>query len=480
MRIPIVTNSAALAAVVPLCSASLTRAVHRQPFCLHDCLLALLPPHASLDAQFLGTVRAIQQNMDAYGIQCIFAVGPARIPFTEGKSGSPFNVREGVPVRFFSAEQVHALLQQFAAARAVVLEEGIGADVHELAAGHAGLVCCCGWALDTAVTREDSGHISLAAWRDYRARHIVSSAFMLSTVRIMVDSISAMSDDAKALLDFVLAAGDAPITLDDHRCTLAQYLAAEGWLLSVGDVSANTYRFTSPLARRLAMRHISEKRMHISDVLPLDKEDALIMPAAVETTLKYFSGSTMRAAAAASTTLSAAKVAGAPVGSPVPSEAAYHFQLFAALRRWMSSTDHADVYSEADSRALVPDAPRQPRKQCADVLFIGRKPGAPRHVLELVASANEADISEHYTRALQYMAAHSRARGTCITFTAVRSALDADAVDAESLTWPTLTQLDDGLEAIHVVHDLAWTQAAVHFTRDGRTFPKQLVALPAL
>jgi hypothetical protein len=204
------------------------------------------------------------------------------------------------------------------------------------------------------------------------------------------------------------------------------------------------------------------------------------MPTAVETTLKYFSGSTMRSAAAVSTKLSAAKVVGAPVGSLVPTEAAYHFQLFAALRYWLTATNHADVHSEADSRALVPGAPRQPRKQSADILVIGRKPGAPKHVLELVASANEAQISERYTRALQYMAAHSRARGTCIIFTAVRSASDAGAVVAESLTWPTLTQLDDGLEAIHVVHDLAWTQAVVHSTRDGRVFPRQLVALPSL
>jgi hypothetical protein len=98
-------------------------------------------------------------------------------------------------------------------------------------------------------------------------------------------------------------------------------------------------------------------------------------------------------------------------------------------------------------------------------------------VLELVASANEADISEHYTRTLRYMAAHNRARGTCITFTAMRSASDAEAVVTESLTWPTLTQLGDGLEVIHVVHDLACTQAAVHSTRDGRVCPKQLVAL---
>jgi hypothetical protein len=213
-------------------------------------------------------VRTIKQNIHEYGIQCIFAVGPFSILFVEGKSGSPFNVREGVPVRFLTVEQVHALLHQFAVARGVVLEEGIAADVHELTAGHAGLVCCCGRALDTAVRRDDSRHITLAAWREHRARRIIDSVFMWPTMSRMADSISAMPDEAKTVLDLALAAGDAPITLNDHRRTLARYLAAEGWLLSVGDVSANTYRFTSPLARRMAMRHVSETRMHITDMLP--------------------------------------------------------------------------------------------------------------------------------------------------------------------------------------------------------------------
>ena len=67
------------------------------------------------------------------------------------------------------------------------------------------------------------------------------------------------------------------------------------------------------------------------------------------------------------------------------------------------------------------------------------------------------------------MAAHCGARGACITFTAMGAAAYVRSVKPGALRWPSRTQLDAGLVAIHVVHDLSWTTAAVHCMKAGQT-----------
>lgn len=107
-------------------------------------------------------------------------------------------------------------------------------------------------------------------------------------------------------------------------------------------------------------------------------------------------------------------------------------------------------------------------KQFADMLLIGRgDSSAPKHIIALAASSSARDVGEHYARALVYMAAHTTRRGACITFTAVSSAEVVALVGASMLAWPTAQQLADGLVAIHVVHDLAWTTARVLSQQSG-------------
>lgn len=155
----------------------------------------------------------------------------------------------------------------------------------------------------------------------------------------------------------------------------------------------------------------------------------------------------------------------------VPNEAAYHIQLLTGLRQWLTLWSHADVLPEADGNR------QGTNKRYADILIIGRRvSNPPKHVVELVANTTDADVQQHYTRAIAYMTAHGTDRGTCITFTAVVSAA-ATAVASASLAWPSEQQLATGLAAIHVVHDLAWTTATVLSQRQGELVDIQRVDL---
>lgn len=410
--------------------------------------------------QLLGAVRTIKQDIGTYAFQCIFAVGPFSILFLESRSGSPFNVREAVPVRFFSAEQVAELLRQFSVQRNLVLEDGIVEDIHEFTAGHAGLVCACGRALDSIPQLRIDGRILLAAWREFRVVRMVTEALGWPTVGRMARAVADMPHQALDLLEHALVSWDAPLILEDRpeeAKSAARYLAAEGWLLAS---SPDTYGITSPLVRSLALQQLASKRARqITAPLPfMSSTSQLDIPAVVATALQYFSADSMCITPRVSTKLSkaSAAVVGRLAGEPVPSEASYHFQLFSVLRQWVGLWQHASLYPEADVKS------NGRPKRYADMLLIGRNTSAPpKHILELVANADDVAVREHFQRTLEYMAVHETSRGSCVVFTTVESAAAIAAATAHRLTWPTAAQLEHGLVAVHVIHDIEWTEANV-------------------
>lgn len=214
--------------------------------------------------QVLGAIRTIKQDLSSYGVQCVVAVGPFSILFMQGASGSPFNVREAVPVHFFTENQVSELLGQFATATGISVEAGIAADIHELTAGHAGLVCACGRALETGGLHDD-GHVKLAAWLDFRIRRIIDTVVEWPTIGNMARSVPKMVPSARQLLEQALFADELLElkTRPGDVSEAARYLAAEGWLVAAGSIGAEIYRFTSPLVRSLAMRQLAREREHM-------------------------------------------------------------------------------------------------------------------------------------------------------------------------------------------------------------------------
>ena len=435
-----------------------------------------------LNAQFLGAMRDIKQNIDNYAIQTAFAVGPFSILFMNATSGSPFNVREAVPVHMLDETEVTQLLSEFASAKRVTLEEGVIEDVYRLTAGHAGLVSACGRALDAAVPRAHGGTITLGSWADYAVRELPFVVRHWPTIGKMASCVADVSPEQAQFLETVLAAGDCDVTAESiSEIRAALFLSSEGWLRSTGETaSAHVYRIASPLVRGIALTELATKTI-IAAPLPLSAgaKRKLVFPDVITTSLSFFKPAVMRAAAFVSSKVSASQVLGA--GVSVPSEAAYHAQLFSVLSAWLRG--HVAVFTEADSyvQATSGSASGKRKKLYADILLVGKAEGAPKHVLELVASASDGEIAEHYARTVAYMAAHGGSPGACITFTAVGDESDVRSIGSDALLWPTPAQTEAGLVAVHVVHDIGWTTAAVHCTKTGQaTASLQSVPLPTV
>lgn len=414
-------------------------------------------------------------------IQSIFAVGPFNILSMESKAVSPFNVREDLRVPFLTEQQVVKLLAQFATARELLLEDGIAADVYRLTKGHAGLVCACGKALDTPEkVKQEAKRISIAAWHGYSAHKLKEDIKNWSTVARMIDNVERLPAEPRRLLETAVFHGIDILELDGRPKAVlkaAAHLATEGWLLPLGGRSADTFAVTSPLVRSLALNALVQLReVQIKDPLPL-VDGVLDFGAVVAIALRAFEGTVMRDAAVLSSKQSRATLPGVPSRERVPKEAVYHSQFFAVTKQWFSVTNHADVYDQADVEGGGD-------KEAADVLVVGRLQAgdeptipAPKHIVEFVASNNSVAIKRHYDRTIRYMDTHRTDRGTCITFTAVRTAADVDAVMDTWLAWPSVEQLFKGMDAVHVVHDMAWSRAVVFSLQRGRSPTKREVAL---
>lgn len=411
--------------------------------------------------QFFDAVRAIKQQRSTYNVTSIFATGPFSILFMHGGRSSPFNVSQAVRVPFFTEEQVAELLGQHAAAKGISLEAGVIADIHRFTAGHAGLVCGCGRAFESAPALKNRRRISLAAWQEFRVVGLIDSLLGWQTIGNMADSVPRLIAPAKRLLVQALIAGDAVLNLasaDPVDSGAARYLAAEGWLVDVGPVDNDSYRVTSPLVRSLAMRQLAKERVHeLTAPLPIIDGGELDVPAALRSVLPFLRADTMRTVYAVSTKLSEAPatIFALPDDKRVPNEAAYHFELFAVFRQWLGFWQYADVFPEVDVQVTGQ------LKRFADMLISPTGSAPLKHILALAASTDASDIRTHYSRTIRYMGTHATTRGTCITFTAVVSSAAVSSVSSDQLVWPELSQLSSGLVAIHVVHDLTWTFAQV-------------------
>lgn len=423
----------------------------------------------------------MKQRSMHYAIQSVFAVGPYNI-LTLPVETSPFNIRAAVAVHFFSEREVAGLLQQFAQSNGIALDPAVARDIFELTAGHAGLVCACGRALESVgalrslCTASDSDppanlsttserypriRISHALWLPWRIEHMVASVSNWPTIKHMADSVVRLPALARSILEHAIFAGEEPLvvaaTAHQSYIDSVRLLAGEGWLRPLLALDAeDRFKFTSPLVRTIAMNRLANLRPPAFPLLlPTTPSGALDVPAVILQSVTSFRAASFLSSLRFSTKVSKERV---------PNEASYHFELYTALcLRLCNLCNYGDVFPEAD----VIDAPTA--KRFADILIVGHD--ASKHLVELVASAGAKSVAEHYKRLMEYMTVHA-ASGTCVAFSV---SADLRVFDGALLEWPTTEQQSTGLVAIHVVHDNLFCAALAFTLRPGNAEPIKTV-----
>jgi len=330
----------------------------------------------------------------------------------------------------------------------------------------------------------EAGFISLAAWRGYGLYRLATFAQAWSTIGLKRANVGKLAAPARQLLEDVMFHDVRTFALARYSKTVQQaavQLATQGWLMPITDRPAVTL-WTSPLLRRLGLRALAtDSPLSMLATRPFDcRLHHQDYGEIVAIALPRITASVMRRAASASLRVGAPAL-GARNPKRAPTAATYRSQLFCVLRRWYAEFNYADVYDRiADDSADDNDA-------AADLLIIerplrydnGDDVRSPLKRIVTCVASNRGAIERQFGRSARFMTTNRFDRGTCIVFTAVSKAADVVAVDESKLVWPAALQLAAGLEAVHVLHDTAWTRAVV-ITRGqaGGDLVKRAVSLP--
>lgn len=381
---------------------------------------------------------------------------------------------------FWSVSQVASVLEEFAIARGVMLDTAIATQVFELTAGHAALVCACGRLLQNGIANGDldEEYITASAWSEYEQQHRRSIGRDWAATRDLASAIGDLGAKQRSYL--LRAAADS---IDRQGGILdaggedadLEALVRAGWLIRApAPVHGTRHRVSSPLlgliARQAVLSAISPKGAGLlSAAGPLDVHSlfAALLPA--------MSSSVMRTAHTVTKKASRATLPGVGGRLDVPGEAAYQCEIASVLVGWLRDADELHVRTMVD--APPPKAggasavPNKRLNKKLDIMLTSRV-GKNMHIFEFVASARDGIVREHFERTLLYKSAlQPLGTSACVAFTALRvvGQVKADLTGElfRKLPWPTDEQLSQGLVAVHVVHDLTWTVAAVFCKRAG-------------
>lgn len=364
--------------------------------------------------------------------------------------------------------------------------------------------------------------VTVAWWRDFLAFHFEHLAELRGPVAQMSEEVRTgrLSPAARELLERAVCAGGSVIQVQASELRTAEMLTADGWLVRSHAVlvgSHHHFRIASPLLRRVALLGLavhwasSPDRSRKFVILPMrHNPHDMDYPAALVSALPGFPASIMRRSgsqadgdggAAGLTTRSRSTLPGAAaLGQLVPRASAYHAQLYAIWSTWFDFWGFGYARLDADDG----EDHDVDTERCVSMLALRRTvdpttyvdltgwPPKRRRIVYVAASPSSEEVRAMYECAQRYIGSASQWRsssdigdqeavsgseqvadpgscvrlGTCISFTAVATAADVKARAASALgralVWPTEAQRASGVEAIHVVHDLGWTVAAVY------------------
>lgn len=405
--------------------------------------------------EFLGVLRALKPD-PATKLWGFIAVGPFSIVKLYTLSESPFNVQETFRAAPFTREQVQTLFEEFATEWKVSDWSPEIADyIYDFTAGHPGFVCFCGKKIQTLLKVQES--ITYEDWLRYVNEHLLNELRNEWTTVSYLHQNLMQHQEAMKLLEAAFLHGDAEVVATPEDTNLMQFLAAEGLLVPTSNNA--TFRLASPLVRNLALSitPIVGRRAPSYTVLSLAERQFDLVPLLGDL-LQCFDADAMKLAKESAYKLP--RCTGAPQvpDEPrtrnkklklhnVPSEACYYFELFLSLRQWMHPLRQARLYCEANC-PIIGGTRAESRRRCDIVLKLA-EPGTV--IIELVASEDSTAVQQHVKQALQY--------GDIL------GASQIYVVHFFVSTTPTqvaIASSEEGVNLIHIHHDLNWTTATIY------------------
>lgn len=432
---------------------------------LIDELSEILLASEQIQMEFLRALRTIRHTGRESAIASVIAAGIfSLMRLSTSKSDlSPFNTSSSVQMPYFSREATRKIFGMFAEDNYIHIDEAVIDDIWAKSNGyvhfarpsiclfllrHPGIVCICGEMVSDnleSLLDHKLRSIPYAHWQTFPVSDLHDEVLAHNTFRSMVNFLKAPeARDAITLFRTVFAGFLGEVRLLDTDEDLADFLTSMG-VLSRPNTGSLKYRVTSPLIDSLIRRRVIPAQFSSAPIIsPLGFcPRSLHIPRVLQEALKCFDKELMQMARWRSYKVPTVRVQGYS-NIQVPRESVYDTELMRILCNWVQQ------YGWFVSTGQWHSNTSEGRHQFSDIVL--RNPDS-KIILELLATANEKSIKDHITKIPKHMSSLSAHEGWVIHFT---------CEDNFTPIWQSSSQLDDGVNMIHLVHDLDFTQIVMH------------------
>ncbi|CAG8610548.1 16725_t:CDS:2 [Funneliformis mosseae] len=375
-------------------------------------------------SDFLSTLRAIRNNIESYVIQAIVVIGTFSILHLDSRTSntdltSPFNIKDSIRNPNFDLEQVQE---------------------------HAGLVSICGRAIEDNLLRKlNKRLLTYKTWECYKVSSLMDAMVDYQTFRNLVNSLKGPENkDALNFFrnNFLVDFGhEVKVTIDINS---AESLASEGVLVPAEEAGA--FKLSSPLIRWLILQRVIPivfPSCPRNDVPFFKDSKVLDTLVTLKLATKSLDKDIISLARIRSYKIAKVWVNGES-NQPVPRESVYDAELCRVLRNWPCPS----MFQITGQWHLVYNKSSKRQHRYSDIVI--DTPYGQKIVLELLATASNDDLIEHFQRALEYANLLS-ADETWIVH------LTCEDEYVKRPLWPSDSQLKMKLHVAHFYHNFLFT-----------------------
>ncbi|PKC55716.1 hypothetical protein RhiirA1_502660 [Rhizophagus irregularis] len=398
----------------------------------------------------LETFRGIKNSKYNYAIQSIVAIGTFSILHlkSERTSTSPFNVNEPYQNPNFTFDQVKTLYKAFGDEYNFTIDPEIIKDIYTRTSGHAGLVCLCGRSIFDNLIKKigKDNKLSFINWTKFVTNSIEDAILDYATFRNMINFLKT-NNKAKSAVDLLrsvfLGFFDFVQINDEEELELAEFLVAEGVLMRDEKVKKN-FKMSSVLVNELIRKRVIPVLYKSSPALPVPQTDEgslKVLDALIEA-VRYFDKTIIRNAFNRSFKTALVKVDDGCHNVKVPRESVYDTELNRILVNWIVKECNFEVTGQWHL-IYHADNDEKDKHYYSNIIIISLYQTV---VLELLATATENELNEHFERVLNYAKMLSANDIWIVNFTC-----EDDAT--KKPYWPPNDGKFESVNVVHFFHD---------------------------
>ncbi|KAF0519593.1 transcriptional regulator [Gigaspora margarita] len=406
----------------------------------------LFEAHDEIKSSFLRTIRAIKTAKNYDALLSSVAIGPFSILnlSSERMTTSPFNIKESFRNPNFTLEQVQTVFKEFENEFNLTIDPEIIEDIYNRTNGHAALVCLCGKNINSHLMSklDENRRLRSSTWLNFVISSMGERIFDYSTFRRMITSLR--KEEFRPAIELLRSAflgffDFEPIhSLKERK--LAEFLTAEGVLIR-DEVVPYNFRMSSIFVDDLIRREVIPVLYESAPICAVPRKgNSLDTLKILQMAIQFFDKPIIFNGFTRSFKIAHALYVDGEKKRQVPREGIYDSELNRVLINWLAINNGIQVTGQW--HLIESHTNEKDEHTYSDIVITTKRQII---VLEILATASESDLNNHFEIVLAYANKLFADDIWIVHFTCE----DRYSATHEKLQWPS----DSRINVIHCYHN---------------------------